>query len=82
MSHDGTKPGSDWYLEQLYIDVDSRGERYVFECQRWLEAQEDGAVACVMVPTRIEKLGETSQSRHLTHLKPLSFFFLQVKSMS
>lgn len=61
MSHDGKSAGDEWFLDGVFIDVPSRGERYKFECERWLETQdENGPRCCVLVPTSIEKLGGKS----------------------
>ncbi|KAH9519113.1 Lipoxygenase y domain-containing protein 1 [Bulinus truncatus] len=41
IGHDNKKLGSDWYLEEVSIDIPSKGEHYNFPCRRWLN-EKDG----------------------------------------
>ena len=40
IGHDGTKPGSGWFLDEVRIDIPSHGEQYRFACHRWLADNE------------------------------------------
>ncbi|KAL8614278.1 hypothetical protein ACOMHN_007616 [Nucella lapillus] len=40
IGHDGTKPGSGWFLDEVTIDVPSQGQHYRFACHRWLADDE------------------------------------------
>ncbi|CAD5121003.1 DgyrCDS9547 [Dimorphilus gyrociliatus] len=52
IGHDGSNPGSGWFLDDVSIDVPSRGEMYRFACHRWLDKSEgDGLIEIEMNPT-------------------------------
>lgn len=75
IGHDGANPGSGWFLDEVRIDVPSKGENYVFACHRWLDKkEEDGQLEIEMEPTHFQK-GASSKNCHfkkfLTH-----FFFV------
>ncbi|XP_063398724.1 lipoxygenase homology domain-containing protein 1-like isoform X1 [Mytilus trossulus] len=36
IGHDDSKPFASWLLDEVRIDIPSRGEQYVFACHRWL----------------------------------------------
>jgi hypothetical protein len=43
IGHDNSKPFASWFLDEVRIDIPSRGEQYVFACHRWLgKDSEDG----------------------------------------
>ena len=51
VGHDGTGPGSGWYMDEVVIDVPSRGERLVFLCDRWLaKSEDDGRIELDLYP--------------------------------
>ncbi|KAL3842214.1 hypothetical protein ACJMK2_020253, partial [Sinanodonta woodiana] len=59
IGHDGSKPGSGWFLDEVKIVVPSRGEQYIFASHRWLDTKEDdGQIEVeleVSVKDKIEK---------------------------
>ena len=56
IGHDGANPGSGWFLDEVRIDVPSKGEKYVFACHRWLDTkEEDGQLEIEMEPTHYQK---------------------------
>ncbi|XP_070566658.1 lipoxygenase homology domain-containing protein 1-like isoform X2 [Ptychodera flava] len=56
IGHDGSKPGAGWFLDNVEIDVPSRGENYVFACHRWLAEDEgDGELEVELQPTDYKK---------------------------
>ena len=62
IGHNGSKPGSGWFLDEVRIDVPSQGVRYIFACHRWLDTKEgDGKIEIEMTPTTVEK-GNASAS--------------------
>ncbi|CAL1540467.1 unnamed protein product [Lymnaea stagnalis] len=36
VGHDGTAPGSGWFLKELELDLPTKGKHYFFECKQWL----------------------------------------------
>lgn len=51
IGHDGTGPGSGWYLDEVVVDAPSHGERYVFPCDRWLaKSESDGKIDLDLYP--------------------------------
>ncbi|XP_062503862.1 lipoxygenase homology domain-containing protein 1-like isoform X2 [Corticium candelabrum] len=51
IGHDGSGPGAGWYLEEVIVDVPSRGERFIFLCNRWLaKSEDDGRIALDLYP--------------------------------
>ncbi|XP_012940880.1 lipoxygenase homology domain-containing protein 1 [Aplysia californica] len=40
IGHDRSKIGSAWFLDEVRIDVPSKGEHYTFACHRWLSDKE------------------------------------------
>ena len=52
IGHDGSKPGSGWFLDEVRIDIPSKGEHYLFACHRWLDTkEEDGEIEIELDPT-------------------------------
>jgi hypothetical protein len=41
IGHDNKGTGAAWFLEDVTVDVPSRGERAVFPCHRWFALKED-----------------------------------------
>ena len=41
IGHDDSGGGSAWFLDDVTIDIPSRGEHVVFPCHRWLATDED-----------------------------------------
>ncbi|KAK7479806.1 hypothetical protein BaRGS_00028986, partial [Batillaria attramentaria] len=40
IGHDNSKPSAGWFLDEVRIDIPSRGEQYRFACHRWLADDE------------------------------------------
>ena len=56
IGHDGANPGSGWFLDEVRIDIPSKGEQYVFSCHRWLDTkEEDGQLEVELEPTAVQK---------------------------
>lgn len=54
--HDGRMAGDGWYVDEVRIDVPSRGECYIFSLHRWLDVKEgDGLIMIEVEPTRTDK---------------------------
>ena len=53
LSHDNSGPNPEWYLESLKIEIPSRGEKYMFPCNRWLTGDEDRRVEVEVYPGRV-----------------------------
>lgn len=52
IGHDGSNPGSGWFLDDVTVEIPSRGEIYRFACHRWLDKSEgDGLIEIEMTPT-------------------------------
>ncbi|ESO97796.1 hypothetical protein LOTGIDRAFT_208950 [Lottia gigantea] len=52
IGHDGTKPGAGWFLDNIIIDVPSKGKHYEFACHRWLaKDEEDGLIELELEPS-------------------------------
>ena len=61
IGHDGASPGSGWFLDEVRVDVPSKGEGYTFACHRWLDtSEEDGLLEVELEPTQIDK-GDASK---------------------
>ncbi|XP_033751254.1 lipoxygenase homology domain-containing protein 1-like isoform X2 [Pecten maximus] len=55
IGHDNSKPGAGWYLDEVRIDIPSRGEHYLFACHRWLAKDEkDGLTMVELEPSHKE----------------------------
>lgn len=50
LSHDNSGPNPEWYLESLKIEIPSRGEKYMFPCNRWLTGDEERRVEVEVYP--------------------------------
>ncbi|XP_071500737.1 lipoxygenase homology domain-containing protein 1-like [Diadema antillarum] len=56
IGHDGSGPGAGWFLDQVEIDVPSRGENYMFAAHRWLaEDEDDGEIEIELHPSNFKK---------------------------
>ena len=56
IGHDDSKPGSGWFLDDVVVDIPSKGEKYTFSCHRWLDKNEDdGQIEIELEPTSVEK---------------------------
>ena len=43
VGHDGTAPGTGWFLKSVEVEMPTKGKRYMFDCQQWLSRdQSDG----------------------------------------
>ncbi|XP_078368600.1 lipoxygenase homology domain-containing protein 1-like isoform X2 [Oculina patagonica] len=58
LSHDNTGPNPEWYLESLRIEIQSRDEKYMFPCNRWLTGDEDRRVEVEVYPVDEDKVLE------------------------
>jgi len=48
--------GSGWFLDEVKVDIPSKGECYTFACHRWLDKDEDdGQIEIEIEPTSVEK---------------------------
>ena len=36
VGHDGTAPGSGWFLKEVEVDLPTKGKHYTFSCKQWL----------------------------------------------
>lgn len=51
ISHDGKGLGAGWYLDEVTVEVPSRGQMVVFPCHRWLaEDEDDGLIERELYP--------------------------------
>lgn len=41
ISHDNKGAGAGWFLDNVTVDIPSRGDHVVFPCHRWLADDED-----------------------------------------
>lgn len=41
IGHDNSGPGSAWFLDDVKVDIPSRGVQMKFPCHRWLATDED-----------------------------------------
>ena len=56
IGHDGSAAGSGWFLDEVAIDIPSKGERYTFACHRWLDLkEEDGRTEIEIEPSHVDK---------------------------
>ena len=56
IGHDGASAGSGWFLDEVRLDIPSKGLHYVFACHRWLDTREaDGKIEIEMEPTHTEQ---------------------------
>lgn len=54
IGHDGTGIGAGWFVDDVVIDVPSRGETYRFAMHRWLAVdEEDGKIEIELEPTDV-----------------------------
>lgn len=61
IGHDGSGPGAGWFVDDVVIDVPSRGELYRFAMHRWLAIdEEDGKIEIELEPTEVK---ESDRSR-------------------
>ncbi|XP_065836583.1 lipoxygenase homology domain-containing protein 1-like [Oscarella lobularis] len=72
IGHDGTGPGSGWYVSRVTVDVVSSSsdacQKYVFPCNRWLAKSEgDGKLEVELLPqTQLESVGEKKIAYQVT----------------
>ncbi|XP_050409617.1 lipoxygenase homology domain-containing protein 1 [Patella vulgata] len=60
IGHDGSKPGAGWFLDNVIIDVPSKGKHYEFACHRWLaKDEEDGLLELELEPSVAEDREKT-----------------------
>ncbi|KAF8570011.1 hypothetical protein P879_00036 [Paragonimus westermani] len=58
--HDGSCPGSSWFLDRVLVTVPHLGVSYEFAANRWLALNEaDGRLSVELEPTRSEKVDKT-----------------------
>ena len=56
IGHDGSKPGSGWFLDEVSIEIPSTGEHFIFASHRWLDSNEDdGQIEVDLEPTDYRK---------------------------
>ena len=56
IGHDGSAPGAGWLLDEVKVDIPSKGECYTFACHRWLDKNEDdGQIEIEIEPTSVDK---------------------------
>jgi len=56
IGHDGSGVGSGWFLDEVKVDIPSKGECYTFACHRWLDKDEDDGLTEIEIePTSVEK---------------------------
>ena len=56
IGHDGSSPGAGWFLDEVKVDIPSKGECYTFACHRWLDKNEDdGQIEIEIEPSSVEK---------------------------
>jgi hypothetical protein len=36
LGHDGTSPGSGWFVKQVSVDMPTKGKNFLFTCGQWL----------------------------------------------
>lgn len=36
LGHDGTAPGSGWFVKQVSVDMPTKGKNFLFSCSKWL----------------------------------------------
>ena len=54
IGHDGAGPGAGWFLDEVRVDVPSKGMYYLFACHRWLAEDEgDGLIEIELDPTDV-----------------------------
>jgi len=56
IGHDGSSAGAGWFLDEIKVDIPSKGECYTFACHRWLDKNEDdGQIEIEIEPTSVER---------------------------
>lgn len=52
IGHDNKGGGAAWFLDDVMIDVPSRGDHVVFACHRWFaDDEDDGKIERELYPT-------------------------------
>ena len=64
ISHDNKGSAAGWFLDDVTVDIPSRGDHVVFPCHRWLADDEDDG--------KIERELYPGQQ---THSNPSNYFF-------
>nr|KAI8760088.1 lipoxygenase homology domain-containing protein 1-like [Biomphalaria glabrata] len=57
IGHDNSKLGAAWYLEEVNIDIPSKGQHYSFPCRRWLDDKEGTEVE--LDPVTVQAIEKT-----------------------
>ncbi|CAH1787210.1 unnamed protein product [Owenia fusiformis] len=56
IGHEDNGVGAGWFLDEVRVDVPSKGEHYLFACHRWLDKSEgDGEIEVELEPTEVRK---------------------------
>ena len=57
IGHDNSGSGPDWFLSEVTVDIVSHGERYMFNCSRWIAVdKEDNQLEIEVTPTNQEDI--------------------------
>ena len=57
IGHDNSKPSAAWFLDEVRIDVPSKGEHYTFSAHRWLSEKDgDRRTEVELEPSRTEDI--------------------------
>lgn len=67
ISHDNKGSAAGWFLDDVTVDIPSRGDHVVFPCHRWLADDEDDG--------KIERELYPGQQIHTTASNCCFFFF-------
>ena len=60
IGHDGKGFGAGWYLDEVTVEVPSRGEIMVFPCHRWLaEDEDDGKIERELYPSQKNNIDQS-----------------------
>ena len=63
IGHDNSKLGAAWFLDEVRIDIPSKGEHYTFAAHRWLSEKEgDRQTEVELEPSDTREI-EKSQSQ-------------------
>ena len=69
ISHDNKGSAAGWFLDDVTVDIPSRGDHVVFPCHRWLADDEDDG--------KIERELYPGQQIHTSASKCCFFMFVQ-----
>jgi hypothetical protein len=63
IGHDGKGLGAGWYLDEVTVEVPSRGELMVFPCHRWLaEDEDDGKIERELYPSQQNNIEQSKKN--------------------